>query len=296
MINKKTIDHIKFWISKIELYICKRYLQKMKQILYLLSLFFIASCAVFEKNPQKGSLNYMQNIDSIATQASVNQTLSTIQHGDQLMILVSAKDLDVVKPFNQNYSSGQLIQESVSGGNVRQEPIVSGGPTYVVDSNGNIDFPVLGQLNTTGKTLEEFKESLRRNLTKYIKEPTVTVRNINYKVTVLGEVNKPGQYIISDGNATVLNALGLAGDLTMYGTRNDVLMVRNIDGTTTKQRIDLNNAEFLNSPFYHLKQGDVIYVSANPTKEKTSRLNPNTGLYISIASIAITIIALIIRK
>lgn len=237
----------------------------------------------------------MQNIDSIATQASVSSALFTIQHGDQLMILVSAKDLDVVKPFNQNFSSGQLVQEAVSGGNIRQEPMLTSGPTYLVDSNGNIDFPILGQLNTNGKTLEEFKNEVRQLLTKYIKDPTVSVKNTNYKITVLGEVNRPGQYIIPDGNATVLNALGLAGDLTMYGTRSDVLMVRNIDGITSKHRIDLSNAEFINTPYYQLKQGDVIYVNANQTKEQTSRLNPNTGLYISIASIAITIIALIIK-
>ncbi len=268
----------------------------MKKVFYILSLLVIVSCGVFSKTSKEDTLNYMQDIDSIAIQASKNSITSQIQPGDQLMILVSAKDLDVVKPFNQNFYSGQAIQEAISGGNLRQEPVSNAGPTYMVDSYGQIDFPILGSLTTTGKTVEEFRNMLKQKLTVYIKEPVVTVRNTNYKVTVLGEVNKPGQYVIVDGNATLLNALGLAGDLTMYGKRNDVLVVRDFDGQRTKQRIDLNNADFLNSPYYHLKQGDVIYVSANPTKEKTSRLNPNTGLYISIASIAITIIALIIRK
>ncbi len=268
----------------------------MKKVFYILSLLAIVSCGVFSETSKEDSLNYMQGIDSIAIQASKSSITSEIQPGDQLMIVISAKDLDVVKPFNQNFYSGQAIQEAISGGNLRQEPISNAGPTYLVDSFGQIDFPILGSLTTTKKTVEEFKNMLKQKLTVYIKEPVVTVRNTNYKVTVLGEVNKPGQYIIMDGNATLLNVLGLAGDLTMYGKRNDVLVVRDFDGQRTKQRIDLNNADFLNSPYYQLKQGDVIYVSANSTKEKTSRLNPNTGLYISIASIAITIIALIIRK
>lgn len=268
----------------------------MKKVFYILSLLAIVSCGVFSETSKEDSLNYMQGIDSITIQASKSSITSEIQPGDQLMIVISAKDLDVVKPFNQNFYSGQAIQEAISGGNLRQEPISNAGPTYMVDSFGQIDFPILGSLTTTKKTVEEFKNMLKQKLTVYIKEPVVTVRNTNYKVTVLGEVNKPGQYIIMDGNATLLNVLGLAGDLTMYGKRNDVLVVRDFDGQRTKQRIDLNNADFLNSPYYQLKQGDVIYVSANSTKEKTSRLNPNTGLYISIASIAITIIALIIRK
>ena len=228
--------------------------------------------------------------------ASQNASLSTIQPGDQLVIVVSAKDQDVVKPFNQNFSSGQLVEEALAGGNMRPQSTPVTGPTYVVDTQGNIDFPIIGTLNTGGKSLEEFRRVLKLSITRYIKDPVVSIRNTNYKVTVLGEVNKPGQYVITDGNATLLNALGLAGDLTMYGKRNDVLVVRNIDGVTTKERINLSNADFINSPYSNLKQGDVIYVSPNKTKEKTARLDPNAGLYISIASIAITIIALIIRK
>ena len=268
----------------------------MKKIISILSLTFLASCGVFPKTSKESKLNYMQNIDSIATKASVNSNVSTIQPGDQLMIVVSAKDLDVVKPFNQNFSSGQLVQDALAGGNVRQDPTVSVGPTYLVDADGIIDFPILGKLRTSGKTIEAFKEDLRQNLKEYLKDPIVSVKNTNYKVTVLGEVAKPGQYIITDGHATLLNALGLAGDLTVYGKRDDVLLIRNVNGDITKQRLNLNDAQFINSPYYNLKQGDVIYVSTNQTKEQISRLNPNNGLYISIASIAITIIALIIRK
>lgn len=287
---------MKCWINNLDSYICQHYLQKMKNFIYLLSLMVLCSCGVFQKTKSDDSLKYMKNIDSISTNALINQTVSTIQPGDQLVIVISAKDLDVVKPFNQNFSSGQLIQETISGGNLRQDPLSNAGPTYIVDSKGDIDFPILGLVNTMSTTLEELRENLKNKLKEYIKEPTVSIRNTNYKVTILGEVNRPGQYTVTDGNATILNALGLAGDLTIYGQRNDVLVVRNVDGNTTKTRINLNSAEFINSPYYNLRQGDVIYVSPNNTKEQTSRLNPNNGLYISIASIVITIIALIVRK
>lgn len=244
-------------------------------------LFLLTSCKTKERVSE---LNYMQNVEQIATEMSINNARSTIQKGDQIMILITAKDMTVVKPFNQNYSSSEKSQYSIPNGNVPVQGQVSEtGPSYSVDYNGNIDFPILGSLSTTGKTLVEFKEELRVKLSKYIINPTISMKITNYKVTVLGEVNKPGQYTIADGQATLLNALGLAGDLTMYGKRNDILIVRNINGETTKDRLNLMDGSFINSPYYHLQQGDVVYVSANETKEKTARQDPNTNIYIAVA-------------
>jgi len=260
----------------------------------IFALFLISSCTTRDKASE---LNYMQNIEQIATEASLQNSVSTIQPGDQLVIVVSAKDLDVVKPFNQNYSSGEIVQNTQPGGNVPSSgQTVIAGPTYIVDSEGNIDFPVVGSLSTAGKTMEQFKDELRKRVTRYIINPTVSMRLANYKVTVLGEVNRPGQYIIPDGQSTILNALGLAGDLTMYGKRDDVLLVRSVNGEIAKERINLMDANFINSPYFNLKQGDVIYISANKTKEKTARLDPNAGLYIGVASIAVTILALVFKK
>ncbi|AYO57045.1 sugar transporter [Chryseobacterium sp. 6424] len=261
-------------------------------------LIFLVSLLISCKPVNKASdLNYMQNIEDIATGVSVQNAVTTIQPGDQLVIMVSAKDLDVIKPFNQNYSSGEIIQNAQAGGNLPSAgQAVFAGPTYTVDSGGNIDFPVVGNLSTTGKTLEQFKQELRNEITRYIINPTVNVRLANFKVTVLGEVNRPGQYVVSDGYTTLLNAVGLAGDLTMYGKRDDVLVVRSINGEMTKERINLTDASFINSPYYHLKQGDVIYISSNKTREKTARLDPNAGLYIGVASIVVTILALVFKK
>jgi polysaccharide export outer membrane protein len=257
-------------------------------------LFLFTSCKTKEK-PSK--LSYMQNIEQIAAQATINNTNATLQIGDQLVILVTANDMDVVRPFNQNYSSGEVTQLSLPSGNSPlQGQSTLAGPTYTVDSAGQIDFPVLGKLQATGNTLLQFQNELREKLTVYVKDPSVNARISNYKITVLGEVAKPGQYVISDGQATFLNVLGLAGDLTMYGNRDDILIVRNENGEITKERVNMLRADFINSPYYQLKQGDVIYVSPNKTKEKTSRLDPNTPIYISVAGIIVTVLALVFKK
>ena len=260
-------------------------------IIFSFVLFFLSSCS------SKKKLDYLQNIESVALEASMKNAKSTIQPNDQLVIMVTAKDMDVVKPFNQNFSSGQILQYSLPSNNApAQSQTSASGPTYMVDSQGNIEFPVIGKINTENKTTEELRDILKKEISKYVVNPQVSVRNTNYKITVLGEVNRPGTYNIPDAQTTLLEVLGLAGDLTIYGNREDVLVLRNIDGTMTKERIDLTKADFINSPYFYLKQNDVIIVSPNETKQKTSRLDPNTGIYISVASIVVTILALIFKN
>ena len=252
---------------------------------------FLNSCASQKK------LDYLQNIENVALEASIKNAKSTIQPNDQLVILVTAKDMDVVKPFNQNFSSGQILQYSLPSGNApAQSQTSTSGPTYIVDSQGNIEFPVIGKINTENKSTEELRDVLKKEISKYVLNPQVSVKNTNYKITVLGEVNRPGTYNIPEAQTTVLEVLGLAGDLTIYGNREDILVIRNVDGVITKQRLDLTKADFINSSFFYLKQNDVIIVSPNETKQKTSRLDPNTGIYISVASIVVTILALIFKN
>lgn len=270
-----------------------------QRILSCLVIFLLISSCKSRNNTRTSDLNYMQNIEQIATETSMQNasSVSTLQVGDQLVILVSGKDLDVVKPFNQNYSSGEVIQQSqISGNATNQGAVTFSGPTYIVDSEGYINFPYLGKILTTGKTVEGLRDELYSRIRRYVIEPTVNVRLANFKITVLGEVNRQGEYIVPNGKATLLNALGMAGDLTMYGKRDDILLVRNEDGVITKQRINLLDANFINSPYFNLKQGDVVYVSSNKTREKTAKLDPYTGLYIGIASIVVTILALVFKK
>ena len=263
---------------------------KKNLFIYILLITMLFSC-----KPQE-NFNYMKNIEDVAVNTSLQKSQNTIQVGDQLVIMVTAKDMDVVKPFNQNYSSSEVVQPNQPGGNTGMVASQTAGPIYVVDDQGDIDFPVIGKINTVGKTTTELKDILRNKVAHYVINPTVSLRLTNFKITVLGEVNRQGDYTISNGNATLLNALGLAGDLTIYGKRDNILVVRNVDGIITKERVNISDANFFNSPYFYLKQGDVIYVSANETREKTSRLDPNAGIYISVASIVVTILALVFKK
>jgi polysaccharide export outer membrane protein len=247
--------------------------------------FTMLSCA------SRQEMTYLKDIENLSLDNSVKNSRSTLQPGDQLVITVSAKDLDVVKPFNQNYSSTATVaQYSVPSGNSQFQPIPTSGPTYVVDTNGNIDFPQIGMINTKDENIETFKIKLADLISSYVKSPIVDVKLINFKVSVLGEVTRPGTYIIPDGNATLLQTLGLAGDLTTYGLRNNILIVRNVDGKFTQQRVDITSAQFINSPYYYLKQNDMVYVQPNTIRERSARVDPNTGLYISIASVVASLV------
>ncbi len=263
----------------------------ISKTLYLfIALIFIHSCK------PKAELNYMKNIDELTTEVSIanSNTSSTIQPGDQLGILISADDMEVVAPFNQNPMPGENIINTLPSSNIQVKGNPTAVPTYTVKADGTIDFPILGILDTKDKTVEQFSNYIKERMTKYVLKPVVVnVNTLNYKVTVLGQVNRPGTYTINDGNATLLSALGLAGDLTKYGLRDNVLVVRNQNGQITKTRIDLTKADYLN---FHMKQNDVIYVSGNETVSKTSRLDPNAGIYISVASIVVTILALVFKK
>lgn len=264
------------------------------KILTILLASLLISCKV---NPNaQNDLNYMQNIEQVAINASAKNSSNVIQTGDQLVILITSKDMDVVKPFNQNYSSSEIVQtNSSAGGNTPNQGSTSvSGPTYIVDSEGNIDFPILGKLNIVNKSLSEFKDELREKMTRFVVNPTVNVRLSNFKITILGEVNRQGDYTLINGQGTILNALGLAGDLTIYGKREDVLVIRTENGTVTHGRINLQDANLINSPYYNLKQGDAIIVSASKTRDLTAKQNPNTALYLSAVSIAVTAIAVVI--
>ena len=268
-----------------------------KTIYFLLLTFLLVSCKTMSGSDEGNDLNYMQNIEQVATQQAIaNSKNNTLQVGDQLVIVVSARDLTVTAPFNQNYSSSDLIQNNSPGGNIPTQGNVSlNGPMYIVDTNGNITFPELGEISTTGKTLVQLKDELTNRLTKYIINPTVNIRLANFKVTILGEVNRQGEYTITNGQGTLLSALGLAGDLNMYGKRHDILVVRTVDGVISKERIDITDANFFNSPYYSLKQGDVIYVSAIKTRERIAKQNPNTPFIISAVGTIVTILALIFK-
>ena len=173
---------------------------------------------------------------------------------------------------------------------------------YTVDSKGNIDFPVLGTLHVAGRTREQIAEEIKKVLVErnLVKDPVVTVSLTNLHYSVMGEVARPGQYEIEDEKVTILDALSKAGDLTIYGTREDVMVLRQENGHQKIYKINLcsGNSVF-NSPVYYLQQNDVVYISPNETKARQSTVNGNnvrsTGFWISLASLA-TSVAVLIAK
>lgn len=261
--------------------------------------FLLFAALVLFSCKSRKDIVYMQNIEQLANEASIKRVQSTIQPDDQLLIYVTAKDMSVTAPFNQSVSTdaneSRVAYSQPSSNMPTSGQSTLSGVAYTVYPDGYIDFPVLGKIETNGKTIENLKDELVQKLKRYIINPTVSVRYGNYRVTVLGEVNRPGEYVIPNGRTTLLNTLGLAGDLTIYGKRDNVLIVREEDGVRTQAYINLTDANFINSPYYYLKQNDVVYVVPNKIKEDSSRFGAQTGIYISVASVILGLLTLIVR-
>jgi polysaccharide export outer membrane protein len=165
----------------------------------------------------------------------------------------------------------------------------------LVSVEGTIEFPVLGTISVGGLNRRELIEKIKQEISVYIKDPIINITISNYKVTVLGEVMRPGTFTISDERITLLEALGSAGDLTIYGKRNNIIILREQNGVKTHSIVDITNSDFLNSPYYFLHQNDVVYVQPNSAQIGGAAYNRNSSVYISIASILISLIVLISR-
>ena len=166
---------------------------------------------------------------------------------------------------------------------------------YLVSQEGTITFPVLGELKVAGKSTIELQQMLTKTLNDkgYIKDANVNVRVINGKVTVLGEVNRPGTYSFEEQNISLNQAIGYAGDLTINGIRKDVLLIRENNGTRTYIKLDLTSSSWFTSPYYYVKQNDVIIVNPNGAKIMTSGYLGNIGSILSILSIGVTLFLLL---
>lgn len=243
-------------------------------------------------------ISYFQDLQPGVTELTITDPVEIkVRPKDKLSILVNAQDQKLTNMFNLPIVSQQIGQESTgSSGNSRG---VSG---YTVDTDGYINFPVLGKIKVEGMTREQIAEYLTRQLKEQelIKDPVVTVEFMNLGVSVLGEVNRPGRISINRDNLTILDALSEAGDLTIFGKREKVLVLRQENGKQRVYGINLCSAEHIySSPVYYLQQNDVVYVIPNDTKSRQSTVNGNTvrstSFWISLASL-ITSIAVLIAK
>jgi polysaccharide biosynthesis/export protein len=207
---------------------------------------------------------------------------------DLLNIQVMAMDPEAVIPFNLPLT--QQFPSNIGG-------YMQGAPTppgYLVDSEGNIDLPVIGKVKAAGFTRTELAADITEKLIPYLSKPTVNIRLLNYRVTVLGEVRNPGTFTIPNEKVTLTEALGIAGDLLITGVRNNVTVIRHEDGKQTEIQVDLRSKNIFDSPAYYLQQGDVVYVQPNRAKVNSSVVNPaNIGLIVSTISLIISTLTLI---
>jgi polysaccharide export outer membrane protein len=255
---------------------------KYISLLSKITIFFIAvllfSCA------SRKDVVYYQDIDSIAAQEKTNSYEVKIQADDLLMITVFGEDPEIALPFNLKSPN---VTSTSSGG--------QSALSYLVDANGTIDFPILGNLNVSGLTRSEMLKMLQEKIKVYIKNPIINLQITNFKVSVQGEVASPGTYPVASNRITLIEALTMAGDLTIYGKRNNILIIREAGGIKSFNRVDITKSDFITSPFYYLAQNDVIYVEPNKSKIGAAAVGPSTGLIFSITSLLIAVITLVIR-
>lgn len=247
------------------------------------SLFFLtlllASCSSTSKK-----ILYFQNVPLNEQELIVEPRDILLEPKDQISIVVSSKDPQLASLFNLTrvqYSTGSSVLYSSANGEV------SG---YTIDDNGNIDFPVLGIIHVAGMTKNQIAALIKKKLVgaNLLKDPVVTVEFMNLYFSVLGEVKNPGKYSITKDKITLLEALSMSGDLTIYGKRDSIFVIREENGKRSTHSVDIRSQEMFNSPVYYLKQSDVVYVQPNKVRAGQSTLNENSvksvGLWISIAS------------
>lgn len=242
-------------------------------------------------------ISYFQDLCPGVSELTVTESQEIkVRPKDKLSILVNAQDAKLTNLFNLPIVSQQVGQENSTGGTSRG---VSG---YTVDTDGNINFPVIGKVHVAGMTREQIAAHITEQLTQreLLKDPVVTVEYMNLCVSVMGEVNSPGRYNIDHDNMTILDALSMAGDLTINGKREKVMVLRNEDGKQRVYGVNLcSGSQIYTSPVYYLQQNDVVYVEPNDTKKRQSTVNGNnvrsTSFWISLASL-LTSIAVLITK
>ena len=234
---------------------------------------------------------YFQNIDTLSLAASKGLYDAKIMPKDELTITVLTTNPEVSAPFNLTVNSkvGSSGQMSSGGGSLQG---------YLVDNDGDINFPVVGKLHVAGMTKTECEDMIKEKITPYLaktENPIVTVRTSSYRVTVIGEVGNPKVGPVTTGQMSIIEALAQAGDLSIYGKRDNVLLIRE-DATGEKHsyRLNLNDANLFNSPYYYLQQNDIVYVEPNKVKAKNSTIGSSTTLWFSFVGIVTSVASLVL--
>lgn len=262
----------------------------MKKLLNLVV--FAALCLFLGSCGSGKHIAYFQNIDSISLAASKGLFDARIMPKDLLTITVSTTDPKVAMPFNLSVtntlnSTGNLY----TGAGALQ--------TYLVDNDGYINFPVVGRLKVGGLTKRQCEDLIKDKILPFMaktENPIVTVKMASFKVAIAGEVKSPGVYTVDQEKISILEALARAGDLTIYGRRENVLLIReDSTGEKSYHRINLNDANIINSPYYYLHQNDYIYVEPNKVQAQNSAIGSSVTIWFSVLSVVTSVASLVVN-
>lgn len=246
---------------------------------------FLGGCSS-QKN-----ISYFKDIPDTAKQKVVEMatyTTPVIQADDILQVTIQTLDPASTALMNQQNSPNWAVGGSAGAAGV------ASSPGYLVDKSGFVTLPLVGKIQVKGKTTGDVQEAIRAKAAEFYKDPVVNVRFINFKITVLGEVTKPATYVMPGEKVTLLDAIGMAGDLTIYGKRENVLLIREIEGKKEFVRFNLNNSNLFTSPYYYLQQGDVVYVE--PNKSKVVSTDAARLRNITIISSVLTLLVVIVSR
>jgi len=252
-----------------------------KYLILILSAVLLTSCASEKK------IIYLQNAAGATSESKAAKYENLLQPDDNLIITVTADKPELVNNYNLMY----LNMRSTEMRTLNDDRLF----TYLIDQNGEIDFPAVGKIKLAGLTRIQAEAKIKELLKDYVTEAQVLLRVLNFKVTVNGEVVRPGPQQVNGDRITIFEALSAAGDLTIYGNRQEVMVIREIDGVTTINEIDLTDANIINTPYYYLAHNDQIYVKPNKTRVNSSVVGPNITVIISAISLLIGIVALSTR-
>lgn len=256
----------------------------MKKLALIALVLLVASCA------SKKDVLYFQDIDDMDFELLETLTTTTIVEPDDILrVRLTALDAESLIPYQ--FEKPGLTQGRTTFNNLEMLQLDG----YLVDKNGDITFPELGQVHVAGLTVKQVEETIHQQLSRFIKQPTVSVRIINSKITVIGDVRKPGTFTLSEEKITLPQAIGLAGDLNIKGERHDVLIIRNNGGQRITKRIDMTQSDWMNSDFYYLKQNDIVYVQPNTASVKTAGLVGTPGVVLSAVSVLLSVAVLIFK-
>lgn len=254
----------------------------IKTLLRKISVFAITAIALASCSSHRSPLPYFRDIDSIAATNTVMQSQKQyspkIQPDDELLVQVSSE----IPEATAQYNTYMIAPSTVSDGN--KTNTLAQISTYLVDSKGTITMPVIGKVSVAGLTTEQLRDKLIATISQDVKDPLVTVRIMNFKVEVAGEVKNPGTKSVATERFSILDALTAAGDLTEYGERNNVLLIREENGKRTAHRFNLNSAEILSDPYFYLQPNDYVYVEPNNIRQDNSKYNQNNAYKISVIS------------